>query len=439
MRQTVQFLCCSLTLLMLAAVAANAQAANDSAAAGAPRPGTKVTMQNWRQYAAFMPPGMQALFEGKYFWKMPPDVELLVGPTVDHPLPFSYRKATERYASQVKLVTTPDGGLMIRDYVAGMPFPNPEEPHEGWKILANLWFRYLPHLVSTSSSDYETLCHQDRFANLSCATEQCVYRQLRHLADVDAQATGDRADSSGPSFTEYWMIETPEDEKYTAGLTLYYDSQPQDDYLFTPKLRRAIRINAGARCSESSGSDFMQDDWRNGFSGDIWKFQARFVERKPILTLINFGVQAGDLSARSYYLPLFWPRSTWARWELRDTNVIDVRPLPKDAASYCHGKRIMYIDANSQVPLWEDLYDQQMQLWKIFRVGPRARQVPGAGTQDSSSSRVSQLWDVKDDHMSVFSTVTPSGADFALNEQVPKQFDDVKRYSGLSGLSEILR
>src|SRR5262249_48606420 len=152
--------------------------------------------------------------------------------------------------------------------------------------------------------------------------------------------------------------------------------------LFTPKLRRAIRINAGARCSESSGSDFMQDDWRNGFSGDIWKFQARFVERKPTLTLINFGAEAGDPSPRSYYLPLFWPRPTWAQWELRDTMVIDVRPLPKDAASYCYGKRIMYIDANSQVPLWEDLYDQQMQLWKIFRVGSRAREVPGAGVQD---------------------------------------------------------
>jgi hypothetical protein len=99
----------------------------------------------------------------------------------------------------------------------------------------------------------------------------------------------------------------------------------------------------------------------------------------------------------------------------------------------------MYADANSQVPLWEDLYDSQMNLWKVYRVGTRAREVPGTGVQDSSGSRVTQLWNLKTGHASFLSTMTPSGDDFAINEQVPKQYDDVKRYSGLSGLNEIMR
>lgn len=429
----------SLTMLALAAICGNASAgANDSATGDIP-PGTKITMQNWHQYAAFMPAGMQALFEGKYFWKMPPDIELIVGPTVVHPLPLFYQQATERYASRVKLVATPDGGLMLRDYVAGMPFPNPEEPHKGWKILANLWYRYFPYLVSTPTSSYETMCREDRFSNRACSTEVAVYRQLRHLADAGSStATPDSGDSAGPSFSEFWMTETPEDQKYTSGLTLYYDSQPQADYLFTPKLRRAIRINAGARCSESSGSDFMEDDWRNGFSGDIWNFQAQFVQRMKMLTLINFGAEAGNLAEQNYYFPLLWPRPAWARWELRDTNVIDIRPLPENAG-YCYGKRVMYADANSSVPLWEDLYDSQMNLWKVYRVGTRAREVPGAGVQDSSGSRVTQIWNLKTGHATFLSTMNSAGIDFAINEQVPKQYDDIKRYSGLSGLNEIMR
>jgi hypothetical protein len=438
MKRMSQLIGLSMTFLMLGGACSIAQAGG-SAPAAEIAPGTKITMQNWHQYAAYMPEGMQALFEGKYYWKLPADVELVVGPTVNHPLPLSYRQATERYASQVKLVTTSDGGLMIRDYVAGMPFPNPEEPHKGWKILANVWYRYFPHLVSTSNSSYENLCREDRFSNLSCITEFAVYRQLKHLADAGTTTTAENDDAAGPSFTEFWMIETPEDQKYTSGLTMYYDSQPQDDYLFTPKLRRAIRINAGARCSESSGSDFMEDDWRNGFSGDIWKFQAHFLAHKPMLTLINFGTRAGNLSQQNYYFPVLWPRPNWATWELRDTNVIDIRPLPANASGYCYGKRVMYADANSQVPLWEDLYDSQMQLWKVFRVGTRAREVPDVGIQDSSASRVTQLWNLKSGHMSFLSTITPTGADFVLNQQVPKQFDDVKRYSGLSGLSEIMR
>jgi len=80
-----------------------------------------------------------------------------------------------------------------------------------------------------------------------------------------------------------------------------------------------------------------------------------------------------------------------------------------------------------------------MNLWKVFRVGTRARAVPGAGVQDSSGSRVSQIWNLKNGHATFLSTMNSAGIDFAIDEQVPKQYDDVKRYSGLSGLNEIMR
>lgn len=107
-------------------------------------PGTRITMQHWENYKQFMPDGMIWLFEGKYFWKMPPDVEINVGPTVIHPLPKAYREATERYSRQVEISELPDGALSLRGYRGGQPFPNPADPHKGWKILANVWYRYLP-------------------------------------------------------------------------------------------------------------------------------------------------------------------------------------------------------------------------------------------------------------------------------------------------------
>src|SRR5579864_9520388 len=96
-------------------------------------PGTTITMQNWQNYKQFMPDGMVALFQGKYFWKMPADVAMEVGPTVTYPLPKSYMEATEKFASQVKIVELPDGGLTLTGYQGGIPFPNPAEPHKGWK------------------------------------------------------------------------------------------------------------------------------------------------------------------------------------------------------------------------------------------------------------------------------------------------------------------
>jgi hypothetical protein len=59
--------------------------------------GTKVTMSNWQQYKNFLPLGMQKLFAGGYFWKMPQDVELDVGPTVNDLLPSTWKDANEKY------------------------------------------------------------------------------------------------------------------------------------------------------------------------------------------------------------------------------------------------------------------------------------------------------------------------------------------------------
>jgi hypothetical protein len=110
-------------------------------------PGTTITMANWQQYKQFMPNGMIALFEGKYFWKMPAGVQIEVGPTVSHPLPKNYVAATEKYAQQVHIKELAGGGLTIENYHGGIPFPNPTEPHKGWKLLANMWYRYIPYLV----------------------------------------------------------------------------------------------------------------------------------------------------------------------------------------------------------------------------------------------------------------------------------------------------
>ena len=44
--------------------------------------GTKITTQNWQQYKNFLPLGMQKLFAGIYYWKIPPDAVLEVGPAV---------------------------------------------------------------------------------------------------------------------------------------------------------------------------------------------------------------------------------------------------------------------------------------------------------------------------------------------------------------------
>jgi hypothetical protein len=101
-----------------AASPASAQPAAQPVAADTIPPDTTITMQNWQQFQQYMPDGMVALFQGKYFWKMPPDVKMEVGPTIIRPLPKTYMEATEKYSGQVKLVDLPDGALTLTGYQA---------------------------------------------------------------------------------------------------------------------------------------------------------------------------------------------------------------------------------------------------------------------------------------------------------------------------------
>jgi Protein of unknown function (DUF1329) len=174
-------------------------------------PGTSITMQNWQNFKQFMPDGMVALFQGKYFWKMPADVSMEVGPTVTYPLPKNYLEATQKYASQVKIVELPDGGLTLTGYQGGIPFPNPEEPHKGWKVLVNLWYRYMPRLIADT---YGYTCGMSA-GGTNCISYEFVLRQFAFNTDP---GTPPAIANSRIFFTNWFMLLEPEQQK------IYYHS-----------------------------------------------------------------------------------------------------------------------------------------------------------------------------------------------------------------------
>ncbi len=423
----------SCVLLSLCALAGLALAAPDSIP-----PGTVITMQNWQQYKQFMPEGMIELFEGKYFWKMPQDVQIGVGPTIIHPLPKGYQEATEKYAPQTKLVSLPNGGFTIGNYVAGLPFPNPDEPHKGWKILADLWYRYIPHLIVMTPENLGAMCMEDRYLNVSCSKSVLVLRQLKH--NTDPGTPMDEPQAGPMDYTEWNMIVEPEQLKYSAGLTIFFTdlTQPEATYVFKPELRRAQEVSSLARCNPSGGSDITQDDRRFGFNGNITQFQSKLLGEKRILALTDYKSIAGNFPA-NYEMPLGWAKPSWGNWELRDTYMIDVRRLPTLTKGYCYGKRIMYVDKQFFGALWEDLYDAKLQLWKIAPMEPMANNVPGVGAQNVSGAQLDQFWDIQNNHSSYLMSFDPNGRTPYLNQEVPKQYNDVAKYSTPGGLNQIMR
>src|SRR5208282_3173839 len=149
-------------------------------------PGTAITTENWRQYRQFMPMGMQELFEDRHFWKMPKQAQINVGPTVRYPLPSGYIQATRDYSAAVRVVHLANGHNEVTNYAGGEPFPNPEEPDKGYKLLVDLWFAYLPHLTAGTPANTLHSCVQDEFGSISCLLVSYVYRQTAYNTDPGA-------------------------------------------------------------------------------------------------------------------------------------------------------------------------------------------------------------------------------------------------------------
>ena len=179
-----------------------------------PNSGT-ITMSNWQQYKQFMPLGMQKLFEGVYFWKMPSDVSMEIGPAVYNTfLPKTWVEATEKYGSQTEVGILPNGHYVLKNYHGGTPFPNPQEPNKGWKILANVFWAYVPSVYVNSPNNYGSVWSLDRFGNSNATTLDVVYRWSDYSTDPGFPVQQNYA--PGTWYTEWGMEESPEQARYTA-------------------------------------------------------------------------------------------------------------------------------------------------------------------------------------------------------------------------------
>ena len=431
-----------LCVMLVAAAPSRAQEADgvsrdgglSATAAGGIPAGTTITTQNWQQYRGYMSEGVQALFEGKYFWKMPADVAIEVGPTVINPPPKNYMAATEKYSGQVKLTELPDGGLTMEGYQGGSPFPNPSEPHKGWKILADVWFRYIPHLIVIKNAGG---CALDRSGNINCSTGELNYRQLSYNTDPGVPATV--PGTQDKFWTQWFMITEPEQVRYTASLTISYTDmkRSEDVYAFVPSLRRYQPVSALARCSQMQGIDVTPDDYRSGFDANLREMKVEYLGEKKVLAL-TLSTMPGKFPD-AYSLPLGWPKQSWGKWQVRDVYVISASKLPAYASGYCYGKRVMYVDKATFNTYWEELYDAKMQPWKFAGFFLHTIEVPGIGPVDSSGSLIYAFWDIQNNHASFITDPMDNQPATYVNERVPKEYLDLSRYSTPGGLNLIMR
>jgi hypothetical protein len=159
---------------------------------------------------------------------------------------------------------------------------------------------------------------------------------------------------------------------------------------------------------------------------------------RRILAQMDIG-SPGARFPDDYDMPLGWSKPSQGKWELRDSYIIDIRKLPARAAGYCYGKRILYVDQQFYGPLWQDLYDPDMRLWKVALLQPIVTKIPGIGRQNSSNAQFSHWWDLKNHHATFEDPADGHGIIFLINDDLPASYLGLEKYTTPGGLSQVMR
>lgn len=138
----------------------------------------------------------------------------------------------------------------------------------------------------------------------------------------------------------------------------------------------------------------------------------------------------------NYYTPLFFPKPSLGKWDLRPTWKINVHPIPSYAKGYCLSKRILYVDQEGYSSFVADRYDISGKLWKPSIGGEALIRAPGLGWTWTNGGTAT-IWDLQNEHLSWVSLP------FLANEDCGNvdgaNYRSVKLYSSLSALSNVLR
>jgi Protein of unknown function (DUF1329) len=420
-----------------------AAAESGSALAGTIPVGTVITGTNWRRYAGFMPAGMQALFAGDHFWRMPPGAQIEIGPAIPIALPRRYLEDTTSYAKQVRLIHLPQGGYVPAGYVAGIPFPQPDKDPSlaPYEIFYDAFYHYAPRLQRNLSCNYTS----DSYGNFTQSeTADSIYSQLMHLSDAGFPRIV--PDSGGYFLAKYYQQISPEQGKYTTSLDVSYPdvTRIDDIYMYLPATRRPLRMSQASRCSPLPGNDYTWEESNNGPPSLPQEYKITYAGLKRMLVLAHADPKVFESCGTATALPsgyfypgdkgvVPWPRPALGKWEMRDLYVIEMSRLPAYASGYCYARRVIYVDKETLYPLAIDLYDSAGELYKLWLGLQTPLRVPDTGAALGVNGATELLVvNFRDKHLTVATAANP-----CFNTDCNAQYLDIGRYASPEGLSKI--
>ncbi len=396
-------------------------------------PGTRITLENWRQYRNFMPIWLQGAFNGNSGIHVGsgPEYAMVVGATVHYPMPGRWKQDAEKYGNQAALIRQPNGGYVMKGWVAGPPFPNPHGPTMAVQILYNAWAPFRPFILHSASNG--TLV--DRFGNRTTQDTNNAFYMLSHLSEPGMPINMPYA--NGFFYVSRFMVVAPEQSKYTTELSMQPDDPTRlpELYVFLPSLRRSLRLSSAARCSPILGTDSVNDD--NAWNPN--NFKVTLLGEKKLLMPIMDPARAhqadsyvGFTGGAAGTFP-GWPKPEVTRWQVRPFYVLHLQWLPQ-LGPYCFAHRIFYVDKETWMPPFTENWDNENKLWKGLWEIYAPINFRGEQTIMLDGYAGAHQIDWENGHISASYAAPPT-----TDDDVPADFKDAQTMTTPGGLSRIMK
>jgi hypothetical protein len=350
------------TMMLVSEVPGAAAQPPTRAHAGDPPTGTVITAANAGDYAALLGPSIRwALEQGLR-------IEVVAPKTI--PLEPARLRATEKYSPQARLSADK---LQVENYVAGLPFPLVDEndPDAAVKLMFNYENRILVDDLDARNFDCDTgSIDGERAMRVDRRFIIGHFRRLYYVGRLYHEPIHTWETPDGIRYREaLYPIVEPFDLK---GVGVTYNrylapSRQDDSWLYYPLLKRVRRMSTAARSEALFGQDTDIDSY-GGYAGNPAWMQWRLLGTKRLL---------GSLHSRNF--PAVWSKGGADfmfddTWEPRDVYVIEGRSR---LAGYAYSRRVIYVDRESFVIPYTELYDKDGELWKAwvnqFKLGRKPR------------------------------------------------------------------
>jgi len=319
--------------------------------APAVQPGDVITRANVEAAVDLLPPSVA--------WMVRHGMTMQIVPYEKCPLQQIYLEATEKYASQVSLG---DSGRVLKNYVAGMPFPaiDPSHPQAAWQIMWN--HENKPAYTDDVYTSW-LVENQDERGTIERQLSSDTWRRLRWAGRLHNDPKPTIPHDPPLRFTEQWgPIDSPFDLR-GAGFLLHRHMEPtraDDSWLYLPVLRRIRRYSTSARSDTLFGTDIDQDSiWGFNSKPEWWDF--KLLAEKETLASMHAGKYATpdmwcDTKGTESWMPC-------VNWEKRDVWLVE--GIPK-MPQYAFGKRHLWIDKEIYNLTASEMFDRGGELWKVW-------------------------------------------------------------------------